>query len=79
MFQNLTTALIAMYTRLMCRDLQLVRVETRRRSRAATFIEYALLAGVGVALIAIFRGRIEGIVDNLLNRVGTCFAGQGDC
>ena len=79
MFQNLINSIVAMYTRLVCGDLQLVRIETRRRSRAATFIEYALLAGVGVALIAIFRKSIEGIINTLLSRLGTCFAGQGDC
>jgi len=77
MFQNLTTALIAMYTRLMCGDLQLVRVETRRRSRAATFIEYALLAGVGVTLIVLFRTRIQTTIDSLLSRLDSSFGGQG--
>lgn len=77
MFQNLTTTLIAMYTRLMCGDLQLVRVETRRRSRAATFIEYALLAGVGVTLIVLFRGRIQATIESLLGRLDSSFGGQG--
>lgn len=75
MFQTLTHIIRSIQTTLAITlggaRLQPLRIETRRTRRAATFIEYALLAGVAVAvtfllreqLLALVRSVIKGVTD----------------
>ncbi len=47
----------------------MLRVETARRSRGATFIEYALLAAVALVVVVIFRTQLSSIFTSLMNNL----------
>lgn len=49
--------------------LQPIRIENPRGRRGATFIEYALLAAVAVAIIAVFRTQLGTIIGRLINNI----------
>lgn len=40
---------------------------SKRSGRGATFIEYALLAGLAVVLFLAIRGPLSGVVDDAIN------------
>ena len=42
---------------------------SRRQGRGATFIEYALLAGLAVVLFLAIRGPLRGVIDNAIDRL----------
>jgi len=50
-------------------SLQPIRIENPRGRRGATFIEYALLAAVAVAIIAVFRTQLGSIIGRLINDI----------
>lgn len=71
MIQNLLTT-IALFIHRIIGGVEaapaLVRVGTRRH-RAATFIEYALLAAVALAVVVIFRTQLSSIFSGLMDRL----------
>lgn len=73
MFQTLTHIIRSIQTTLAITlsgaRLQPLRIETRRTRRAATFIEYALLAGGAVVIITIFRNQLKSIIETLLENL----------
>lgn len=83
MFQTLTHIIRSIQTTLAITlsgaRLQPLRIETRRTRRAATFIEYALLAGGAVVIIAVFRTQLSGVIDSLLRRLDVCMISAGNC
>jgi Flp pilus assembly pilin Flp len=42
---------------------------TNRRRRGATFIEYALLAGLAVVLFLAIRGPLQGVIQNAIDKL----------
>lgn len=58
-----------MLVRLFTRAQTLTSVRLARRTRAATFIEYALLAAIALALFFIFRDTLTRLITNLLGRL----------
>lgn len=77
MFQTLTHIIRSIQTTLAITlggaRLQPLRIETRRTRRAATFIEYALLAGVAVAVTFLLRNQLLTLVDKVITGVGNGF------
>lgn len=73
MFQTLTHIIRSIQTTLAITlggaRLQPLRIETRRSRRGATFIEYALLAGVAVAVTFLLRNQLLTLVDSVVGRV----------
>lgn len=76
MIQQLYITIATFLNRLVGGDavaLQPARVSTRR-GRAATFIEYALLAAVALVVVVIFRTQLTSIftslMDNLRDAIG---------
>lgn len=77
MFQTLTNTIRSIQTTLAITlsgaRLQPLRIETRRNRRGATFIEYALLAGVAVAVTFLLRDRLLILVDKVVSGVSGGF------
>jgi Flp pilus assembly pilin Flp len=48
---------------------QVALVHVRRTRRAATFIEYALLAGVAVVVITLFRGQLSSFMSSMVDKI----------
>ena len=48
---------------------QVALVSVRRTRRAATFIEYALLAGVAVVVITLFRGQLKIFMQSMIDKI----------
>ena len=47
----------------------MLTVSSQRSRRGATFIEYALLAGIALVLFFVFRTGLSGIFDTLLQSI----------
>lgn len=73
MFQTLTHIIRSIQTTMAITlggaRLQPLRIETRRTRRAATFIEYALLAGVAVAVTFLLRNQLLTLVERVVSGV----------
>jgi len=73
MFQTLTHIIRSIQTTLAITlggaRLQPLRIETRRSRRGATFIEYALLAGVAVAITFLLREQLKDLVTTVITGV----------
>lgn len=70
MFQHLYITVISFLQRLVTgATLQPAVVPVRRSRRAATFIEYALLASVALILVVIFRTQLSSIFTSLMNNL----------
>lgn len=52
---------------------QSMRMNATRRRRGATFIEYALLAGVAVAVTFLLRKQLLALVDNVVTGISDGF------
>jgi len=73
MFQTLINTIRSIQTTLAITlsgaRLQPLRIETRRNRRGATFIEYALLAGVAVAVTWLLKDQLLNLVEGVINGV----------
>ena len=73
------SALVALWTAIMATlttapVLDPAAAGTRTR-RAATFIEYALLAGIALVLFFLFRTQLSNIFGDLFDRIADAIAG----
>jgi Flp pilus assembly pilin Flp len=68
MFQNLFARINALIISMFAEKPQMIVIPARSR-RGATFIEYALLAGVAVIVFFAFRGPLTNLMTGIINQV----------